>query len=142
MRRSARLLQVEAERAARPREGDLELRELKRAHARRAGGRRQAGLRGEEAGDVRRQLVDAERLGRRAVLEREARQPEGDVEGRVADAGVIPVDEDGAAVAEAEVVAADVAVQELVAAERRIPLSVEKHGQREIEPLRRGEPEG
>ena len=42
----------------------------------------------------------------------EARQPEGDVERGIADPGVVPVDEDRAAVAETEVVAAHVAVHQ------------------------------
>src|SRR5690242_606846 len=103
--------QRQVERLARPGERDLELRALELAHRGRAGRLRPSGPRGEEARDEAGELVDAERVGRRAALELQARQPEREVEGRVADARVVPVDEDRAPAPDAEVVAPHVAVE-------------------------------
>jgi hypothetical protein len=79
------------------------------------------------------------RLG--AALETQARQHGCKVEARIADPGVVPVEEHGAAGPEAEVVAADVAVQDGLARERGPVARGEQHRQRALEPARPREPE-
>ena len=107
--------------ADRPGQRHLELRELKASYRGGTGRGRQARPRGEEARDERSEAGDVrpfrlDLLDRRAAFEDEARQPERDVEGRVADAREVPVDEQSLAVPDAEVVTPHVEVQQ-----RRLP---------------------
>src|SRR5262249_27488657 len=118
-----------------------ELDALELAHRRSACRPRQPREPGEEAGDVRRELVDPEGLGRRPAFEAQAREPEREIEGRIADARVVPGDEYRAAAPDAEVVAPHVAVQELVALERGRRLRLDEHRERLVEPGARGEAE-
>src|SRR5438093_11311784 len=78
-----------------PRERDLELCELGRPHPRRAGRWWESCDRREEPADDRRQIAGVgHQLGwRRPAFEAHARQPEGEVDTRVADARPVPVDE-------------------------------------------------
>src|SRR6187397_2329418 len=97
----------------RPRERDLELRELQRTNGRRPRGRRQRGYRGEEAADDRREVARVrEELGRgRPAFHGKARQPEGEVDQGIAEARPVPVDEHSSSVVNADVVAADIEMQ-------------------------------
>src|SRR3954452_25491716 len=72
---------------------------------------------GEGGGELGR-LRPGEGLRRRAALEAQARQPEDEIEERVAADGLVPVEEQAAPVTDAEVVAAGVEVPEAVAVER------------------------
>jgi hypothetical protein len=99
---------------------------------------RQTGTRGEEARNddgESRSCGIGDLVGRRAALEREARQPRSDVEGGIADHRVVPVEEHGAVPPNAEIVAAEVAVDHLGAGKRHRTLGLEQLRQRGIEPL-------
>ncbi len=74
-------------------------------------------MRGEEPrhGRGERSGIWQDLVGLRPAFEPKARQPERDVEPAVADAREIPVDEDCAGVEEAEIVAANVQMEQLVA---------------------------
>src|SRR5580658_8300806 len=79
---------------------------------------RLSGATGEEPAHVGGELGRAARpddVGRGTTLGGQAGQPEGHVELGVAHGGKVPVEEDGTAGAEAEVVAAHVAMDEIVA---------------------------
>src|SRR5438067_343463 len=115
----ASLRRREPELARGPGERDLGLAALELADARRGGRRRQAGARREKA---RYQGRKSFAFGHElpwfgAALEPQARQPGDQVEQRIADVNEVPVDENGPPLAQAEVVAADVEVQERFAFE-------------------------
>src|SRR5207248_9012043 len=124
-----------------PWDRDLGLVGREEAHRRRAFRRRQPGARGEEAGGEGGEVVRASDLvGWGASFECQTREPAGDVERRVAERGVVPVEQDGAAVADAEVVAAHIAVEDRIPGERRPLRRRDQRGQDALEPLLAGEP--
>src|SRR5581483_7247751 len=81
-------------------------------------------------------LVRKQLPRRRAAFVRDARRPGRDVEPRVGERGPVPVDEDRAAVAEAQVVAAHVEMEERVALGRRTVDGRENRRERALEPAR------
>ena len=107
-----------------PRAGPSRPAPLQRSHVRGLGdvglGATPPEVAGEQRRD-RRDLVGGVEHGfrRRTALGVQARKPRRDVEHRVAETGEVPVDEQRSPVAEAEVVAANVEVQEPVAGEPR-----------------------
>src|SRR5918994_3225118 len=113
----------QAERSSGPRQRGPGLPKLNGAHVRRLGYRRLTGVIAEVRRDHRREArrdVGRDVLRWWTALGVEARQPRCDVEPPVADARPVPIDEGGATVlAEADVVAPHVQVQELAAVERR-----------------------
>jgi len=74
-----------------------------------------------------------------ATFELQARQPADDVEERIPDVSEVPVDENGALVSQAEVVAADVEVQERFACESACSAGLEQGRERHLEPGWRAE---
>ena len=92
--------------------------------------------RGELGGAVREDLV-----GRRTPFGVEARQPARDIGQRVPDAREVPIDQDGAAVADAEVVAPHVEMHQRVTVERGDLGGEPEDGQGGVEPRARAEPE-
>src|SRR5436305_14411259 len=138
---AASLRRREPELAGGPWERNLGLAALELADARRGDGRRQTGARGEEACQQgRKPLAVGDELPRvGTALELQARQPRNDVEQRIADVSQVPVDEDGAPVSQAEVVATDVEVQERFAFEHAGSSGLEQARERRLEPGLRAE---
>src|SRR5436305_11259641 len=138
---AASLRRREPELAGGPWERNLGLAALELADARRGERRRQTGARGEEACQQgRKTLAVGDELPRvRTALELQARQPRNDVEQRIADVSQVPVDEDGAPVSQAEVVATDVEVQERFAFEHARSAGLEQGRECRLEPARRAE---
>ena len=96
-------------------------------------------MRGEVAGQYRREGRHVGRrrhdlLGRRAALGLQAREPRRHVEPRVAAAGEVPVDEPHAVLEEAQVVAADVHVEQPVTLELGRVSGVGQRRQADVEP--------
>src|SRR5437667_1325696 len=124
-----------------PRQRDLGLAALELADSWRGGRWRQAGAGREEACKQGREPLavrdELPRVG--AALELQARQPGDDVEQRIADVREVPVDEDGAPLSQAEVVAADVEVQERFAFEHAGSSGLEQARERRLEPGWRAE---
>src|SRR5205085_942587 len=102
-----------------PGQRDLELPPLELAYGRSAARNRQARTCGEESGNGRRERAGVgEHLPRlRSSFQPETGEPERDIEAPIADARMVPVDEQRAGFLEAEVVASDVKMQQLVAVE-------------------------
>lgn len=98
----------------------------------------------EVAGDDRREpgLVGEQLVRERAPLEPEARGERREVEPGGAAAGVGPVDEDDTVLEQAQVVAADVTVEERGTGQRRRRGGVQQPGERRLEPGGGGEPQG
>src|SRR4029453_1140017 len=138
---AASLRRGEPELTRGPRQRDRGLAALELADARSGGRRRETGAGREEAcqqgceplavGD------EFPRVG--SAFELQARQPGGDVEERIADVGEVPVHEDGAAALQAEVVAADVEMQERFACEHARSSRLQQTRKRRFEPRRRAE---
>src|SRR2546426_4600565 len=130
----ASLRRSEPELARGPRQRDLGLAALELADAGRGGRRRQAGAGREEARQQGREPLavrhELPRVG--TAFELQARQPGDDVEERIADVRQVPVDEDGVPLSQAEVVAADVEMQERSALESTRPSGLEHPRERRL----------
>src|SRR5213592_1126865 len=135
---AASLRRREPELARGPRQCDLGLAALELADARRGGRRRQAGAGREETCQQGCESLavgdEVPRVG--SAFELQARQPGDDVEERIADVGEVPVHEDGTALLQAEVVAANVEVQERFACELARASGLQQTRKRRFEPRR------
>src|SRR5437870_4511306 len=102
-----------------PGQRNLELAPLELTDARSAARNRQTRARGEESGNGRRERAGVgQHLPRlRSSFQPETGEPERDIEAPIADARMVPVDEQRVGLLEAEVVAPDVKMQQLVAVE-------------------------
>src|SRR6266566_3381199 len=124
-----------------PQQRDLGLAALELPHGGRRRRRRQAGAGGKEACEKRSESLavcdELPRVG--TAFELKARQPSNDVEERIPDVSEIPVDEHGTLLSQAEVVAADVEVQERFALESACSSDLEKARERRVEPGWRAE---
>src|SRR5512132_3553318 len=139
---AASLRRREPELARGPRQRDLRLATLELADARRGGRWRQAGAGRKVACEQGcESLAVGDELPRVGpAFELKARQPADDVEERIADVGEVPVHEDGAALLQAEVVAADVEVQERFAGEHARSSRLQQTRKPRFQPRRRAEP--
>jgi hypothetical protein len=112
------------------------------AHQRRRRGSRQPGSAGEVAGDVSghaRRHMRSDVLRRGTAFEVQARQQECDVDLRIADRRMVPVHRNRCPVSEAQIVTANIGVQQRCAVEQPRICRVDEDGQRAIQPRTRTE---